>query len=200
LIADDHPFLREGVRAVLAGQSDMLVVGEAENGEEAINLYAALQPDVLLLDLQMPVLDGLGAIVGIRGRFPDAKIVILTTYAGDVQASRALRAGAAGYLLKNSLRNELHNAIRSVASGACHLDAAVAGEIALHSIDTALSRREVEVLELAGQGNSNKQIAKRLTLSEDTVKGYMKGVFAKLGVADRTHAVTLAARRGIIPL
>ncbi len=200
LIADDHPFLREGVVAVLSGQPDMTVVGEAEDGQEAIALYRALQPDILLIDLQMPVLDGLEALRRIRSEFPEARIIVLTTYAGDVQAVQALQAGAAGYLLKNSLRNELLDAVRAVYRGSRHLTAVIAAEIASHLSDPGLSPREISVLTLAAQGNSNKQIASRLQLSEDTIKGYMKSVFLKLGVSDRTHAVTLAVRRGIIAI
>ena len=197
MIVDDHPFLREGVRAVIETQPDLSVVAEAETGEEAITLYQGVQPDVVLMDLQLPGIGGLAAITAIRERSPRARIVVLTTYAGDAQALRALRAGAAGYLLKNSMRKELLDTIRSVHSGGKHLSAQVASDIAFHVIADALSERETEVLSLAAAGNSNKQIAARLSVTEETVKGHMKTIFAKLGASDRTHAVTIAAKRGI---
>ena len=200
LVVDDHPFLREGVRAVVETQHDMRVVGEAESGAEAIRLHAELMPDVVLMDLQMPGLSGDQAITAIRKQSPGARIVVLTTYDGDAHALRALRAGAAGYLLKSSLRKELLQAIRSVHAGGKHLDAHVATDIALHVVSEAPSDREVAVLALAAQGNSNKQIAFRLGISEDTVKAHMKALFSKLGAADRTHAVTIAAKRGLIDL
>lgn len=200
MIVDDHPFLREGVRAVVGTQADLTIVAEAATGEEAIGLYADHRPDIVLMDLQMPGIGGVLATAAIRERWPDARIVVLTTYAGDAQAVRALKAGASGYLLKNTLRKELLDAIRSVHAGGKHLDGTVASDIAFHAIEDMLSPREIEVLTLAASGNSNKQAAARLQISEDTVKGHMKMIFLKLGASDRTHAVTIAAKRGIIEL
>ncbi len=200
LVVDDHVLLREGVRAVVSTQKDIQIIGEASSGAEAIAEYARLRPDVVLMDLQMTDMSGLDAITAIRAETPDAKIIVLTTYSGDGRAIKALRAGAMGYLLKASLRNELLAAIRSVYHGGKHLDASVATAIAMHVLDDSLSEREVAVLTLAAWGNSNKQIAQRLDISEETVKGHMKIVFAKLGATDRTHAVTLAAKRGLIEL
>ncbi|MBP2276964.1 Response regulator protein VraR [compost metagenome] len=200
LVVDDHPFLREGVRAVVETQADMQVVGEADSGTDAIIRYRELLPDIVLMDLQMPDLSGDQAIAAIRERSPKARIIVLTTYAGDAHALRALRAGAAGYLLKTSLRKELLQAIRSVHAGGKHLDADVATDIALHLVADAPSEREISVLSLAAHGNSNKQIAAKLGVSEDTIKAHMKAIFAKLGASDRTHAVTIAAKRGLIDL
>ena len=200
VVADDHPMLREGVHVVIEGEDDMEVVGEAATGREAVALYRDLQPDLMLIDIQMPDGDGVDAIRHIRKEFPEARLIVLTTYSGDARALDALRAGASGYLLKNTLRRELLDAMRSVHNGGKHLNAEVASQIAVHISDQALTPREREVLQLAAEGNSNKQIAHRLTLSEDTIKGHMKVIFAKLGASDRTHAVTLAARRGMIAL
>ncbi|WP_294255780.1 response regulator transcription factor [uncultured Sphingomonas sp.] len=200
LLVDDHMLLREGVRAVVSTQDDMEIAGEASGGAEAIEAYARLQPDLVLMDLQMADMSGLDAITAIRAASPGARIIVLTTYSGDGRAIKALRAGAMGYLLKASLRNQLLEAIRSVHHGGKHLDASVATAIALHVLDEDLTDREVSVLTLAAWGNSNKQIAARLALSEETVKGHMKALFAKLGASDRTHAVTIAAKRGLIEL
>ncbi|MET3711607.1 DNA-binding NarL/FixJ family response regulator [Sphingomonas trueperi] len=200
LLVDDHMLLREGVRAVVSTQTDMEIAGEASSGAEAIGAYARLRPDLVLMDLQMADMSGLEAITAIRAASPDARIIVLTTYSGDGRAIKALRAGAMGYLLKASLRNQLLEAIRSVYHGGKHLDASVATAIALHVLDEDLTEREVSVLTLAAWGNSNKQIAARLELSEETVKGHMKALFAKLGANDRTHAVTIAAKRGLIEL
>lgn len=200
LVVDDHVLLREGVRAVITTQKDIRIVGEASSGTEAIAEYARLRPDIVLMDLQMGDMSGVDAIKAIRSNAPAAKIIILTTYSGDGRAIKALRAGAMGYLLKASLRNELLDAIRSVHHGGKHLDASVATAIAMHVLDDALSEREAAVLSLAAWGNSNKQIATRLGISEETVKGHMKIVFSKLGATDRTHAVTIAAKRGLIDL
>lgn len=200
LLVDDHMLLREGVRAVVSTQADMEIVGEASGGGEAIEAFALLQPDLVLMDLQMADMSGLDAITAIRATSPDARIIVLTTYSGDGRAIKALRAGAMGYLLKASLRNQLLEAIRSVHHGGKHLDASVATAIALHVLDEDLTEREISVLTLAAWGNSNKQIAARLELSEETVKGHMKTLFAKLGASDRTHAVTIAAKRGLIEL
>lgn len=200
LLVDDHMLLREGVRAVVSTQDDMEIAGEASGGGEAIEAYARIQPDLVLMDLQMADMSGVDAITAIRAASPHARIIVLTTYSGDGRAIKALRAGAMGYLLKASLRNQLLEAIRSVHHGGKHLDASVATAIALHVLDEDLTEREVSVLTLAAWGNSNKQIAARLELSEETVKGHMKALFAKLGASDRTHAVTIAAKRGLIEL
>jgi len=200
LVVDDHPMLREGVAAVLALQPDMVLVGEAGNGAEAVARHRELRPDVTLMDLQMPGMTGLEAIEAIRAEVPAARIVVLTTYAGDVQALRALKAGATGYLLKSALRRELLDTIRNVHAGRRQLQPEVAHDIAIHAVDEALSEREIHVLRLVAAGRANKQIAWDLSLSEDTVKAHLKSIFAKLDVADRTHAVTVAARRGVIEL
>lgn len=199
VVADDHPLLRDGVRAVLASRDDMEVVGEAEDGAEAVALYRALRPDLLLTDLQMPVLDGTGAITAIRAEFPDARILVLTAYATPAQAARAVRAGARGCLLKRQDGSALIDAIRATCQGAHAGPLGLVGGSATGD-DPALSDRELQVLTLAAQGNSNKRIAVQLSLSEETVKGYMKSIFVKLGATDRAHAVALAARCGVIAL
>lgn len=200
LVVDDHPLLREGVALILEDRSDMEVIGEARDGAEAVARFRELRPDVTLMDLQMPGMNGLDAILAIRAEFPDARILVLTTYAGDVQAVRALKAGATGYLLKSSLRTEMLDAIQNVHRGRRHVHGDVAAEIARHVADENLSEREVGVLRLVAVGKANKEIAHALSLSEETVKAHLKNIFAKLDVADRTHAVTVAARRGIIEL
>jgi DNA-binding NarL/FixJ family response regulator len=198
LCVDDHPVLREGVAAMIDTQSDMLLVGEASGGEEAVAKFRALLPDVTLMDLQMPGMDGFAAIQAIRAELPTAKIVVFTTFEGDAQAARALRSGAAGYLLKSTLRRDLLNTIRSVYAGRRHVPAEIAQEIALHSAEKQLTERELRILKLVSDGYSNKAIARQLGLAEDTVKAHLKRVFSKLGVDDRTHAVTTAIRRGIL--
>jgi DNA-binding NarL/FixJ family response regulator len=200
LVVDDHPLLREGVASILEDRADMVVVGEASNGAEAIARFRELRPDVTLMDLQMPVASGLDAIVAIRAEFPEARILVLTTYAGDAQAVRALKAGATGYLLKSSLRTEMLDAIQNVHRGRRHVQGEVASGIALHVTDESLSDREVAVLRLVADGRSNKEIAQALSLSDETVKAHLKNIFGKLDVSDRTHAVTMAVRRGIIEL
>lgn len=200
LVVDDHVLLREGVRSVVETQADIRIVGEAAGGAEALVEYRRLRPDIVLMDLQMAEMSGLDAIRAIRAEAPDARIIVLTTYAGDGRAIKALQAGALGYLLKASLRKELLDAIRSVHHGGKHLDATVASAIALHVLDDPLTEREKSVLSLAAWGNSNKQIAARLGISGETVKGHMKLLFVKLRATDRTHAVTLAAKRGLIDL
>jgi DNA-binding NarL/FixJ family response regulator len=200
LVVDDHPVLRDGVAAILENQSDMTMVGEARDGAEAIERFRALRPDVTLMDLQMPGMNGVAAITAIRAEHPGARIIVLTTYAGDVQAVRALKAGAIGYLLKSSLRTELIDAIHNVHRGQRHVHRDVADEIARHVVDETLSDREIAILRLVAIGKANKQVAAELGLSEETVKGHLKSIFSKLDVADRTHAVTEAARRGIIEL
>jgi DNA-binding NarL/FixJ family response regulator len=198
LIADDHPVLRDGVAALIESQSDMALVGEASDGAEAVQRYTALRPDVTLMDLQMPGMGGVDAIRAIREQSPRARILVLTTYDGDAKAAEALRAGAAGFLLKTTLRRELLDTIRAIHAGRRHVPAAIAQEIALHAGDEALSAREQSVLALVAEGLANKEIAWKLGLAEDTIKTHLKNVFAKLGVADRTLAVTTAMRRGIL--
>jgi DNA-binding NarL/FixJ family response regulator len=200
LTVDDHPLLREGIAAILGLQPDMQLVGEAEDGAQAIKIFRELKPDVTLMDLQMPILNGVETIARIRKDFPDARIIVLTTYAGDVQALRAMRAGAAGYLLKGALRRDLLDAIRAVHGGRRYLSPEIAQQIALHSSEDSLSEREIGVLRLVALGKANKEIAGELSVSEDTVKAHLKSIFAKLNVGDRTQAVTLALKRGIIEL
>jgi DNA-binding NarL/FixJ family response regulator len=198
LAVDDHPMLREGLASVLEAQPDMVLIGEAATGREAIESFRTLRPDVTLMDLQMPDMNGIDAINAIRGEFPDARIVVLTTYKGDVQALRALKAGAAGYLLKSMLRKELLETIRVVHSGRRRVPPEIAMEIAEHAGDDALTAREIAVLKRVAVGSANKQIAATLGISEETVKAHMKSILAKLTANDRTHAVTIALNRGII--
>lgn len=200
LIVDDHPLLREGVAAVLQAEPDIEVIGQAEDGRDAVEQFQRLRPDVVLMDLQMPGMDGVEAIGAIRSIAPDARIIVLTTYAGDVRALSALRAGASGYLLKSSLRRELIDTVRAVIGGQRYLHPAVAHDIAVNAIADPLSDRETDVLRHVARGAANKEIARALRLSEDTVKGHMRSIFAKLDVTDRTQAVTVAHRRGIIAL
>ena len=200
LVVDDHPMLREGVAAVLQLQEDMRLVGEAQSGAEGVARFRELRPDVTLMDLQMPGMNGVQAIEAIRSEAPNAKIVVLTTYDGDAQALRALRAGAAGYLLKSSLRKELIETIRDVHAGRKRVSAAMAERIAVHAVDERLSEREIAILRLVADGNQNKHVAWKLSISEETVKAHLKSIFGKLDVSDRTHAVTVAVRRGIIDL
>ena len=197
---DDHPMLREGIAAVLASEADMVLVGEASNGREAIEQFRAHRPDVTLMDLQMPVMNGTDAIIAIRKEFPDARIIVLTTYSGDVQAVRAFEAGAVGYLLKNLVRKELVDTIRSVHSGKKRIPPDIAVGIAEHHADDALTEREIEVLKHVAAGNANKMVAYNLDLSEETIKAHMKNILSKLGAKDRTHAVTIALKRGIIEI
>lgn len=200
MTVDDHPALRDGIAAIVALQGDMVMVGEASNGAEAVAAFANLRPDVTLMDLQMPGMGGIEAIAAIRKQYRNARIVVLTTYDGDVQAAQALKAGASAYLLKSALRKELLDTIRAVHAGRRHIPAAIAQEIALHAADDPLSERELGILRLVASGNANKQIAWQLSISEDTVKAHMKNIFAKLAVNDRTEAVTAALKRGIITL
>ena len=200
LTVDDHPLLREGIAALVSTQSDMKLVSEAANGHEAIEQFRKHRPDVTLMDLQMPQMSGIDAIAAIRAEFPDARIVVLTTYAGDVQVLRALKAGARAYLLKSLLRKELLETIRVVHAGQKRLPPEVASEIAGHAADDALTAREIDVLRLIASGNANKEVAALLSITEETVKGHVKNILAKLGANDRTHAVTIAIKRGIIEL
>jgi len=192
--------LREGIAALITRHPDMSLVGEAASAQEAIGQYRSVHPDVTLMDIQMPEGSGINAIVEIRSEFPAAKIIVLTTYSGDVLANRALKAGACGYLLKGAVRKELIETIRQVHSGARRIDPDVAVALASHLNDGGLSVREAEVLTLVASGKSNKVVAGNLGLSEETIKGYLKSIMVKLGANDRTHAVTLAQRRGIIEL
>lgn len=198
LIVDDHPIVREGIAALLDRQPDMIAVGEASNGEEAIERYSALLPDVTLMDVQMPGTDGIAAVEAIRRTSVHAVILMLTTYPGDAQAVRAIKAGAAGYLLKNSIRKDLLDAIRALHAGRRAISPDIAHALAVHALDERLSERELAILRLIADGHANKQIAWRLGVSTDTIKANLKQLFAKLGVDDRTHAVTVAARRGFI--
>ena len=198
LAVDDHPLLREGIAAVLEGEDDLALVAEATSGEQAIELFRKHSPDVTLMDLQMPGMGGIEAILAIRREFPSARFIVLTTYQGDVQALRALKAGAAGYLLKNMLRKELLDTIRAVHAGRRRIPPEIAAELADHVMDDALSDREVAVLQRVAMGNSNKIIASQLNVSEATVKGHMKSILSKLGANDRTHAVTIALKRGFL--
>ena len=198
LTVDDHPLLREGIAAVIEGQPDMTLVAEATNGHEAIDFFRKFRPDVALMDLRMPDMNGIEAIRAIRTEFPSARIVVLTTYAGDVQALGALKAGASGYLLKSMLRKDLLDTIRTVHAGKRRIPPQIASEIAEHAADDALTEREIDVLRRVGSGNSNKQIAVQLAISEGTVKAHMKSILPKLGAHDRTHAVMIAVKRGIL--
>jgi len=200
LSVDDHPLLREGIAALLANQKDMTLVAQASTGKEAITQFRMHHPDVTLMDLQMPDMNGIDAIIAIRGEFRDARIIVLTTYAGDALAQRALRAGAKAYVLKNHVRKDLLETIRVVHAGARRIHPEVAAEIAAHATDDELSQREIEVLSLVSRGKSNKLIAHQLSISEETVKGHVKNILSKLGAKDRTHAVTLGLKRGIIQL
>jgi len=200
LTVDDHLLLREGIAAVLEGQEDMKLVGEAGNGREAVESFRRLKPDVTLMDLRMPDMSGLAAIAAIRADFPDARIIVLTTYSGDAQAAAALKAGAAGYLLKNLVRKELIETIRTVHAGKRRIPPEIATEIAEHVADDALTGREIEVLRAVAAGKSNKLIAAELAISEGTVKTHMKSILPKLDASDRTHAVMIALKRGILDL
>jgi len=200
LAVDDHALLREGIAALIRKQPDMELVAEASNGREAVELFRRHRPDVTLMDLQMPEMSGIDAISAIRGEYPDARIVVLTTWAGDAQVVRALQAGARAYLLKGLLRKELVETIRAVHAGQKRLTPEVAAEIAEHATDEALTPRELEVLRLVAFGNANKEVAAQLSLSEATVKGYLKNILSKLQANDRTHAVAIAVKRGIINL
>jgi len=200
MTVDDHPVLRQGMAALIADESDMTLVAEATNGREAIQQFRAHRPDVTLMDLQMPEMNGLDAMIAIRGEFADARIIVLTTYAGDVQARRALQAGARAYLLKNSLHKELLDTIRAVHAGRKNLSPEVSFDLAEHAAEEALSPLEVRVLRLIAEGNSNKEIAARLSVTEDSVKGHVRNILSKLGANDRTHAAMIGIKRGIIEI
>jgi DNA-binding NarL/FixJ family response regulator len=198
LAVDDHPLFREGIAAILEGQPDMSLVAEASDGREAIQQFRASHPDVILMDLQMPEMNGLDATIAIRGEDPGARIIVLTTYMGDVQVMRALRAGARAYLLKNLLHKELLDTIRAVHAGKKTISPEVSYELAHHATDDALTPAEIEVLRLIAAGNANKEIAAKLSLTEETVKGRVRSILSKLGANDRTHAAMIGVKRGII--
>jgi two-component system, NarL family, response regulator len=198
LTVDDHPVLREGIAAMLASEPDMVVVAEAGNGAEAIEQFRTHRPDVTLMDLQMPLVNGTEAILTIRQHFPEARIIVLTTYSGDAQVVRALKAGASGYLLKGTLRKELVETIRTVHGGHKRIPPDVAAEMAEHFEDNELTPREIEVLRHVAAGNANKMVADNLGISEETVKAHVRSILSKLDANDRTHAVTIALKRGII--
>jgi DNA-binding NarL/FixJ family response regulator len=200
LTVDDHPLLREGIAALIKAESDMQLVAEASDGEEAIKQFCLHRPDITLMDVQMPNLNGIEAISRIRKEFPDAKIIVLSTYSGDVQVLRAIEAGARGYILKAHVRRELLDAIRSVHTGHKRIPAEVAAELAEHAADDELSSREIVVLRLVAAGSGNKQIADKLCIEETTVKSHIRSIMSKLGANDRTHAVTIGLQRGIIEL
>lgn len=200
LTVDDHPLLRDGLAALIGYEEDMELIGEASNGREAVDLFRKHRPDITLMDLQMPEMNGIDAIGAIRGEFPEARIIVLTTHPGDVQVSRALKAGARAYLLKGMLRKELLETIRAVHAGRKRLSSEIAAQIAEHVTDNALTPREVDVLRLIAKGNSNKEVAALLLLTEDTVKAHVRNILTKLEANDRTHAVTIALKRGIIDL
>ena len=198
LSVDDHPLIRQGVAGLVATQEDMNLVAEAANGRDAIQQFQRHRPDITLMDLQMPEMNGLDAITAIRGESPEARIIVLTTYAGDVQALRALKAGARAYLLKDSLHKELLATIRAVHAGRKSLSPEVSFQLAEHATDDALTPTEVRVLRLIAEGNANKEIAAQLSTSEDTVKGQVRNILSKLGAKDRTHAAMIGLKRGII--
>jgi DNA-binding NarL/FixJ family response regulator len=200
LTVDDHPLVRQGIAGLIRIQSDMTLVSEASNGREAIQQFRMHHPDVTLMDLQMPEMNGLDALMAIRNECPGAKIIMLTTYAGDVQIIRALKAGAQAYLLKNTLHQELLETIRAVSAGRKALSPEVSHEIATHATDDALTPAEISVLRLIAAGNANKQIADRLSVTEETVKSRVKCILSKLGANDRTHAAIIGLKRGIIEL
>ncbi|MTV36767.1 response regulator transcription factor [Duganella radicis] len=200
LVVDDHPLLRAGLGEAISTQADMIVVGEACNGREAVDAYQALRPDVTIMDIAMPEMDGVTALQEIRREHNNARVVMLTTYKGDAQILRAVQGGAAGFLLKSTLRKDLLDTVRGVHMGQRRIPPEIAMELAQHMGQGPLSSREMEVLNYAASGHSNRRIAERLTISEETVKAHMKNVLAKLAANDRTHAVTIALKRGIITI
>jgi DNA-binding NarL/FixJ family response regulator len=200
LTVDDHALLREGIATLINAESDMKQVAEACNGRDAIEKFRSNRPDVTLMDLQMPALNGIEAIIGIRTEFPNARIIVLTTYTGDVQVLRALKAGARAYLLKGEVHKDLLNTIRAVHAGQKRIPPEIAAELADHVGEDDLTSREINVLRLVASGNANKEIAAQLSIAEETVKSHITNILAKLGANDRTHAVTIALKRGIIEL
>jgi DNA-binding NarL/FixJ family response regulator len=199
-LVDDHPLLRQGIAALLADQADLQLLAQASNGLEAIEQFRIHRPDVMLMDLQMPGMNGIDAIIAIRGEFPEARFIVLTTYTGDVQIVRALKAGARAYLLKSLLHRELLETIRAVHAGQKRIPPEVAAELADHAADDSLTPREIEVLRLIAAGNANKLVADHLSITEETVKAHVKNILSKLDANDRTHAVTIGLKRGIIEL
>jgi DNA-binding NarL/FixJ family response regulator len=200
LTVDDHPLLREGIAALVKAEPDMEIIAEASNGEEAVQQFRRHRPDVTLMDIQMPTLNGIEAISRIRNEFPGAKIIVLSTYSGDVQVLQAIKAGARGYIVKGHVHRELLNAVRSVHAGHKRIPPEIAAELAEHAADDSLSSREIDVLRLVAAGNANKQIADKLSIEETTVKSHISSILSKLGANDRTHAVTIGLQRGIIEL
>jgi DNA-binding NarL/FixJ family response regulator len=198
LCVDDHPLLREGIASLVATQPDMALVAEASSGREAVEQFRQHRPDVTLMDVQMDEMNGIEAIIAIRAEWPGAKFIVLTTYAGDVLAQRALKAGAHAYVLKGSIRREILDTIRDVSSGLKRIEPNVAADLARHQSDASLTPREIEVLSLVAAGNSNKLIAAQLHIHEETAKTHIKNILAKLDANDRTHAVTLGLQRGVI--
>jgi DNA-binding NarL/FixJ family response regulator len=197
---DDHPLLRSGIAALVANVPDMRVVAEAANGREALIQFRAHRPDITLMDLEMPEMNGLDALIEIRREAPGARVIVLTTYSGDAQALRALRAGACAYLLKDTIHKDLRDTIRAVHAGRKSISPEVSFHIAEHATDDALTEVEVRVLGLISEGNANKEIAALLSVTEDTVKGHVRNIMSKLGAKDRTHATTIGLKRGIIGL
>ena len=197
---DDHPLLREGIGALINNQPDMVLVGEAATGGEAIQLFRKHQPDVTLMDLRLPDISGIDALIAIRAEFPEARVIMLTTFEGDVEIHRALQAGARGYMLKNMPPSELLDVIRQVHAGKKRIPAAIASHLAEHMSDENLTEREIEVLKEVANGNRNRTIAEKLFISEETVKVHIKHIMEKLGASDRTQAVAIGVRRGIIQL
>ncbi len=200
LAVDDHPLLREGIATLVNAEPDMKLVAEASNGKEAVEKFRSHRPDITLMDIQMPGVNGIEAITQIQSECPDARIIVLTTYTGDVQVIRALRAGARGYILKGHVHRELLETIRSVHAGKKRIPPEIAAELAEHAADDELTAREIEVLRLIGGGNANKQIADQLSIGETTVKTHVTNILSKLGASDRAHAVTIGLKRGIIQL
>jgi len=200
LSVDDHPLLRDGIAALVNAEPDMKLVAEASNGKEAVEKFRLHRPDVTLMDIQMPSVNGIEAITQIQSEYPDARIIVLTTYTGDVQVVRALRAGARAYILKGHVHRELLETIRNVYAGKKRIPPEIAAELAEHAADDELTMREIEVLRLIGGGHANKQIADQLSIGEATVKSHVTNILSKLGASDRTHAVTIGLKRGIIQL
>ncbi len=200
LTVDDHPLLRKGIAALVNAESDMKLVAEASDGKEAIEQFRLHRPDITLMDLQMPDLDGIEAISCIHGEFNNARIIVLTTYTGDVQVVRALKAGARGYVLKGHVHRQLLETIRAVHAGQKRIPPEIAVELADHAVDDELTSREIDVLRLIAAGNANKQIADQLAIGEGTVKSHVTNILSKLGANDRAHAVTIGLKRGIIEL
>lgn len=197
---DDHALLREGIAALVNAEADMKLVAEASNGQEAVEKFRFHRPDVTLMDLQMPTLNGIEAIIGIRSEFPNARIIVLTTYSGDTQVLRALKAGARGYVLKGKVHRELLDTIRAVHAGQKRIPPEVAAELADHAAEDDLTAREIDVLRLIAKGSANKEIAGQLSIAEETVKSHVTKILAKLGANDRTHAVMIGLKRGILEL